>query len=238
MKIQILSDLHFEMRNWRSLIEKLDPSGVDVLVLAGDILPASRKTEKMLTLFRERYPHVVYVPGNHEYWGTSLSAILRLEEAAANARVSFLRPGNIVTIAGRRFLGDTMWFPQSMEAALERHWADYIYINGATPSDIFGLNAAFRAFLEEELREGDVVITHHLPHPQSIGPNYTNSPTNVFFLSDQSDLIEERKPALWVHGHTHDPYDYVVGATRIVCNPYGYPSEVGDADPTKKVVEV
>jgi hypothetical protein len=27
---------------------------------------------------------------------------------------------------------------------------------------------------------------------------------------------------LWVHGHTHDSFDYVVNGTRVVCNPRGY----------------
>ena len=35
-------------------------------------------------------------------------------------------------------------------------------------------------------------------------------------------LIEERKPALWVHGHTHTSFNYTIGPTRVVCNPLGY----------------
>ena len=27
---------------------------------------------------------------------------------------------------------------------------------------------------------------------------------------------------LWTHGHTHEDFDYMVGETRIVCNPRGY----------------
>ena len=34
--------------------------------------------------------------------------------------------------------------------------------------------------------------------------------------------------ALWVHGHTHDSFDYKVnGHTRVVCNPRGYPQVLG-----------
>jgi hypothetical protein len=29
-------------------------------------------------------------------------------------------------------------------------------------------------------------------------------------------------PVLWVHGHTHQPFDYRVRSCRIVCNPRGY----------------
>jgi hypothetical protein len=27
---------------------------------------------------------------------------------------------------------------------------------------------------------------------------------------------------VWTHGHTHETFDYMVGTTRIVCNPRGY----------------
>jgi hypothetical protein len=27
---------------------------------------------------------------------------------------------------------------------------------------------------------------------------------------------------LWIHGHTHESFDYVVNGTRVVCNPRGY----------------
>ncbi len=30
------------------------------------------------------------------------------------------------------------------------------------------------------------------------------------------------KAVLWIHGHTHDSFDYVHNGTRVVCNPRGY----------------
>jgi hypothetical protein len=44
-------------------------------------------------------------------------------------------------------------------------------------------------------------------------------------------MMEEGRPALWVHGHTHDSYDYWVGSTRVVCNPRGYDDENIAFDP-------
>jgi hypothetical protein len=35
-------------------------------------------------------------------------------------------------------------------------------------------------------------------------------------------VIADARPALWVHGHTHDSLDYRIGDTRIICNPFGY----------------
>ena len=46
---------------------------------------------------------------------------------------------------------------------------------------------------------------------------------NGAYSSDLSEFILDRPQIkLWTHGHTHDPYDYMIGSTRIVCNPRGY----------------
>ena len=43
-----------------------------------------------------------------------------------------------------------------------------------------------------------------------------------FYVHLLDDLVEDHKPALWAHGHTHLSCDYQLGVTRVVCNPYGY----------------
>jgi hypothetical protein len=66
-----------------------------------------------------------------------------------------------------------------------------------------------------------VVITHHLPHRLSIHPKYEGTRLNPCFASDLDHLV--RAPVtLWIHGHTHESFDYVVNGTRVVCNPRGY----------------
>jgi hypothetical protein len=35
---------------------------------------------------------------------------------------------------------------------------------------------------------------------------------------------------LWTHGHMHDPFDYMIGSTRVVCNPRGYLGHDPQAD--------
>jgi Icc-related predicted phosphoesterase len=89
-------------------------------------------------------------------------------------------------------------------------------------SAVYGENAAAVDFLRRELRFGDIVVTHHLPAAKSVHPRFVNSPLTPFFLCDLTDLILDRQPAVWVHGHTHASLDYLLGATRIVCNPMGY----------------
>lgn len=69
-----------------------------------------------------------------------------------------------------------------------------------------------------------VVCTHHSPSHNSIADYYKNDDImNGAYHTDLSELIE-RRPCikLWTHGHTHEPFDYMLHNTRVVCNPRGY----------------
>jgi hypothetical protein len=79
-----------------------------------------------------------------------------------------------------------------------------------------------------------VVVTHHAPHPDSVARRFENDPLTPAFVSDLSEVIDRWQPALWFHGHTHDNFDYRVGATRIVCNPKGY----GPMPPGRRIENV
>ena len=35
-------------------------------------------------------------------------------------------------------------------------------------------------------------------------------------------ILDHPQIKLWTHGHTHDVFDYMIGSTRVVCNPRGY----------------
>jgi hypothetical protein len=70
--------------------------------------------------------------------------------------------------------------------------------------------------------EKSVVMTHHCISPLSIHPQYAGNPLNAAFPSDLTKEVTENGPDLWLHGHTHHSFDYMLGSTRVVCNPYGY----------------
>ena len=67
-----------------------------------------------------------------------------------------------------------------------------------------------------------VVITHHAPSRKSIHPRFERSLVNPCFVSDAERLLDGTRAGLWIHGHTHDSFDYVVNGTRVLCNPRGY----------------
>jgi Icc-related predicted phosphoesterase len=69
-----------------------------------------------------------------------------------------------------------------------------------------------------------VVVGHHAPSRQSTHPRYRDDHyLNGAYSSNLDDFILDRPEiALWTHGHTHEDFDYMIGNTRVVCNPRGY----------------
>jgi Icc-related predicted phosphoesterase len=228
MKIQIASDLHFEFHadRGREFIQSLDPTGVDVLVLAGDICPAKREfLDEVFGLLAPRYPHLLYVAGNHEYYGISARAGLKELERLSQSypNVHFLNNSRI-EIDGQGFVGTTGWFPENPSNWRNRvYMNDFLMIRDFEPwvynqhhtADIFLCGAS----------PDDIFVTHHLPTRACISPKYDGSALNDFFVSEFDHIVVCVKPRLWIHGHTHEQTDFVVGNTRIVANPLGYPRE-------------
>jgi predicted phosphodiesterase len=235
MKLQLISDLHFEFHadKGASFVNSLNPEGVDVLVVAGD-LAVGEQISDALGLICRRYKdaHVVYVHGNHEFYMSDRRSVLRETRKARelNDNLHWL-DGHTIEISGQRFLGTTLWFREDPKARpYEGHLNDFHVIRDFR-AWVYEENRRARIFLEEDLREGDVVITHHLPVPEAIHPKYRGSPLNAFFLCDMSQLIADRKPKLWMHGHTHSSVDRTLeSGTRVLCNPFGYVSHELNAE--------
>jgi Icc-related predicted phosphoesterase len=86
-----------------------------------------------------------------------------------------------------------------------------------------------------------VVVGHHSPSKASTHPRYANETImNGGYSSDLSEFIlDHPQIKLWTHGHTHENFDYLIGSTRIVCNPRGYINYEASADNfTLKTVEI
>jgi hypothetical protein len=141
-----------------------------------------------------------------------------------------------VTLQEVRFLGSTLWTDfracgegERRSAAVQeaaRFMRDFSRIGSFTPADscaLFERNTAWLASkLAEQHRGPTVVITHHAPSLRSIHPRFAGSLLNACFVSNAEHLLEGRRCALWIHGHTHDSFDYRVNGTRVLCNPRGY----------------
>jgi predicted MPP superfamily phosphohydrolase len=226
MRVQLLSDLHFEFHrdDGRSFVESLDPAGVDVLVLAGDIA-VGPGIGPALDLFCGHYSEstVVYVHGNHEFYGHARAEVVAVTRGAVarNENLVWL-DASAAEIAGWRFLGAPLWFARAPDAdRLKPSMNDFSVIPGFERW-VYDENARALAFFESELRAGDVVVTHHLPSQRSVARRFEGHPLNAFFVCDVEPLIRAREPALWFHGHSHASSLYSIGPTRVACNPFGY----------------
>lgn len=67
-----------------------------------------------------------------------------------------------------------------------------------------------------------MVITHHAASPRSLDASAREELISAAYCSDLEWLIHRYQPGFWTHGHIHQPADYALGKSRIVCNPRGY----------------
>lgn len=98
-----------------------------------------------------------------------------------------------------------------------------------------------KVVLEGQLDRKFVVVGHHAPSRLSTHERYRNDEImNGGYSSSLDEFIESRPQIrLWTHGHTHYPFDYYIGETRVVCNPRGYINYEPEASNwTLKTVEI
>lgn len=234
MNLAVYSDLHLEFSDWTP-----PPRPADVVLLAGDI----HVDDAAFAWARRHFPDttVIYVAGNHEFFGSDMPAALaRMQAAARRHGIHFLHDGEHVE-RGVRFLGTTLWTdfelyggaPEQIERSMRharRGMHDYRQIEhrpgeALSPELTRELHLRQRGWLKARLAEpfdgSTVVVTHHLPHPGSVHARYDGDALNPAFASDLGALFGANVQ-LWAHGHTHESCDYRVGATRVICNPRGY----------------
>lgn len=222
------SDLHtnFHRDGGKSIIDGLYNKDVDIAVSAGDLsVIVNNLLQDNIKQLCDKFLEVVFVSGNHSYYHSSLvkvDDILRdLEVKIPN--FTWLNDSR-VTINGVSFIGGTLWFPRSPAATANEHLLnDFNYIDDI--QDVYDRHEATVDFLEQNIQEGDIVVTHHMPTYRSVAPKYKSSSLNCYFACDLDKMIEDKKPKLWLHAHTHSSCDYYMFNTRVVCNPLGYPEE-------------
>lgn len=251
MKLHVLSDLHLEFSTFEP-----PTTDADVVVLAGDVAQGN----KGVYWARQTFPnsHIIFVPGNHEYYGSRRPETLRLlRVAGTQASVQVLDDDQWI-LDGVRFLGTTLWTdfeyfgPEMKNIAMEEgklRLNDFRIIDEEdelrfSPARSIELHEKSLAWLTTKLAEPfdgqTVVITHHLPSVKSVAARFVDTPLSACFVSHLDHLFG--KMDLWIHGHTHDNSDYVANGTRVICNPRGYVTshrsvENGDFKPSL-VIEV
>lgn len=235
MKIKLLSDLHVDVRPIRVHYSEEDKD--DIVILPGDLAPCYH--ERFGSTLRALCKHVkmvLFVPGNHEFYGGEISGdrefIAKYEDAIDNL---LILDNKSVVIDDVKFIGSTLWTDMNRSNYFTMHSCkqmmnDFYVIcnidNVLVPEDtvtMFNENIDYiRAELAVSTCDKNIVITHHAPSYASIVPKFAGSIINGAFASELSHMILDSKINYWVHGHMHSKIDYMIGDTRVLCNPRGY----------------
>ena len=197
--------------------------------------------ERGLAWLLEHVPDrpVIYIPGNHEFYGADIDRTIEKARLAAEGSNIHVLSDEAVVIDGVRFLCGTLWTdftllgnPQIAMAAAASLMNDYKHIRcnqysrRLTPAASLARHHRTRSFLERELDAGfegpTVVVTHHAPHPGGIVEAYRHDLISAAYASDLTDLISRTAPDLWIYGHTHRCEDAYLGQTRMISNAKGY----------------
>lgn len=253
MKIYPISDMHTEIwlpkqEYWSTHFSLF--KDVDVLVIAGDNGSSINNLIPIMQILLE-FPHlhVVYVPGNHDYYGsdyahakesliTASYSIERLHVLSDNHKYGTWEHENVV------FIGATLWTDYNKEHAgimnaVQHGLNDYRAITtGADRKPIrptFILNEHYtmkkHIFRELDRYKGSgktcIVVTHHQPYL----PECITDPVSYGYCVDMEDKFNECEnlPKYWISGHTHKSdwkrREYAHGSTTFISNQFGYPSE-------------
>lgn len=252
MLIQQMSDLHLEFDpSFRA--ENTD--NADILMLNGDICVADyfrrgADSSHFNTAFKffqffsdaaKKYKRVIYIAGNHEHYRGKISRSIRvLKEKLACFENVHVLDNEFLDVDDTRFIGTTLWTdcnkgnPLSI-MSIEQSMNDFRLIKKDagkfTARASIALHVEAKNFLKEAAKNHSkvVVMSHHAPSFGSVHPQYRTGAygeLNGAYYSDLDKLILNRPQIkLWTHGHMHNTFDYLIGDTKIVCNPKGYRDE-------------
>lgn len=208
-----------------------------------------------------QFPHVIYIAGNHEFYHGKFHASLEdlSAECSKFTNVYFLED-QIKVIDDITFIGATLWTDMNKGDPLTLHTvADMMNDFKTIRNDNLGYTKLrpvhvmdrhrksleyIRTVIGEKSDQKFVVVAHHAPSILSIADRYRGDHLlNGAYFSDLSEFIlDHPQIKLWTHGHVHTAFDYMIGDTRVVCNPRGYVGHERDYQDIEpyfpKIVEV
>lgn len=207
------------------------------------------RTRNFFQRVSQEFPWTIYVMGNHEHYGgdfaKSASKFNDFRESHGIYNIHLVEK-DTYRLGGYEFICGTLWTDfNDMDSYTmfnaEQMMNDYKGVKNTNdtisykflPKHALRDHSDMRGYLQtcmdnyKEAGRTDnkiVVITHHAPSPSSIHEKYKNDTLmNGNFHSNMDEFIlNNPQIQLWIHGHTHDPFDYGIGGTRVLCNPRGY----------------
>lgn len=236
------SDLHGHLPDF-----KRDTDKEEICIIAGDLAEFANKgvsLSKLLEGMCERFKEVIFVPGNHEYYGTSiLQLVPKVKKNTSHLdNITILQNGESIERDGVTIIGATMW---SDVTDIQYEWNtrmnDARYIRHGTGSepwkrrlranDTIILHMRHVRNINKALQKTEgpcIVITHHAPSTKSIDPRFEGDVLNPAYATD---IKLDKWPNYWIHGHIHRYADYIHNGCNVLCNPGGYHFEYTDFKP-------
>ncbi len=232
MVFQYLSDLHFEQPANRAYLRSnpLRPVA-DTLLIAGDLMPLNciDRFSNFLDFLSSNWKSVIWVPGNHEFYGHDLSEFEapRIENIRQNI---LLCHRSSVQIHDIKVLGCTLWscIDKNNQPLIERSLQDFNKINWKnrrlTVEDYNSMHKKDLEFLKESnIDSSTIVISHHVPTLENYPKKYEGSSLNQAFVSDNSAVIKTSMSPYWIYGHHHaNTQSFKLGQTMVMTNQLGY----------------
>lgn len=225
MKLQIVSDLHLEYQTkplefMERMVHHSDDNSDTVLIAAGDIgkiVSSERIVKDFCSEFG--YKGYVWVAGNHEFYHANNAIFVDNNNELLTTKI----------IENIRFLCTPLYSnfnPPSDRCGINDFVLTDYHMGKWTPKLHRETHKKCVELLTKELQspfEGrTVVVTHWLPSHKSVDLQYFGDPLNEYFANHLDHIMEQYKPDMWVHGHTHTNCDYLLDNTRVLCNPAGY----------------
>ena len=222
----------------------------DILVLAGDMWIGKRSLSwaghSWIRHVSQMFYHVIVVLGNHDRWEGCLG------ELDASFKKDLLETGitNVSLLendfwedafTNTLFVGATLWTDMNKANVLTMFDAPNTMVSDFKYTRAKGYKR-FRAddWCKEhresvkyiDLLCGNspdkkiIVVTHHAPSYSSVHHKYRGQSSNHYYASSLEWLMQDRENiSHWIHGHTHDSFNYFVDKCNVLCNPYGYRGE-------------
>ena len=246
LTLAILSDLHLEQAS-RSIMDIFPTetlSQSDALCLLGDIgTPLLPNFFKFLHECATHAKHVIFVPGNHEYYNTNVLTIPELDRVMKATcdqyeNVTYLK-NRTITLPGKdeySLIGTTLWshIPSQHAEQVTSCINDYNYIfsdtlKRLTVDDVNSMHKENIRFISDEVaaatsrNQKSVVLTHHVPLTLGTShPRHQGSAANAAFATDLCDYLYTHNINFWACGHTHYNFDITLANnTRVVSNQRG-----------------
>jgi len=236
MKIGIVSDLHMEFwdaAKCADIVWKIRDAKCDLIVMAGDIHPSKEFRENLIESIEtgdnltgsnrsdrgDTNKPVRAVMGNHDWYHSDfyIPEVEYGDNIVSSPLFTNFHNDPIYKIRAQMCVND---FRCTKELTPEN------YVDG------------FNDHVEKIFdAEEEVVVTHWSPTMKAVSPRFVGDSLNPYFCNDLDERIKDSNKKLWVFGHVHSRWDFMIGDCRMVSNPLGYPREISESYDVK-IVEV